>query len=390
MEKIEAIGRKIIVGKPKKILFGILQRIYHSLLKRMFERNRRLEFPGYRKGMRLLCSEQMRKRTTIFYLEKAMGCELTSCPTKSDALLIWGSSFRSMNYGLLRKALKNKLPILIVEDGFIRSTLIGTKMAKLPASPGLSFIVDHLGIYYNDKLGSSIHTILDSTWELTEEELELSRDAMGRIISHHLSKYNIKKPEKIHFNPEGKYKSVSLVIDQNKGDLSVAGARADKCSFERMLQEAIRENDDGLILVKIHPDVILGHHSGYFTGLISKKLAKNIRILSNTVNPMSLVRAVDQVYTVSSQMGFEALMSGKKVYCYGWPFYAGRGLTVDRGVRRERKSRKRNLEEIFYVAYIKCPYYFNPDKNEPCDIFETMGYLVKEREQLAKDGQISE
>jgi hypothetical protein len=44
--------------------------------------------------------------------------------------------------------------------------------------------------------------------------------------------------------------------------------------------------------------------------------------------PMVPAQRVDKVYTVSSGMGFEAVLAGRHVICFGSPFYAGWGFTM--------------------------------------------------------------
>jgi capsular polysaccharide export protein len=41
------------------------------------------------------------------------------------------------------------------------------------------------------------------------------------------------------------------------------------------------------------------------------------------------IQLADELHTMTSLSGFEALMHGKRVFCYGMPFYAGWGLTQD-------------------------------------------------------------
>ncbi|MWM31488.1 capsular polysaccharide biosynthesis protein, partial [Escherichia coli] len=55
------------------------------------------------------------------------------------------------------------------------------------------------------------------------------------------------------------------------------------------------------------------------------------------------------------------LLHGKHVYCYGLPFYAGWGLTVDehRCLRRERKL---TLRDLVYQSLIVYPTYVHPTK----------------------------
>ena len=45
---------------------------------------------------------------------------------------------------------------------------------------------------------------------------------------------------------------------------------------------------------------------------------------------LACIQAADEVHTITSLSGFEALLRDKKVTCYGAPFYSGWGLTEDK------------------------------------------------------------
>lgn len=69
-----------------------------------------------------------------------------------------------------------------------------------------------------------------------------------------------------------------------------------------------------------------------------------------------ILEQVDEVHTLTSLTGFEALMRGRRVVCYGQPFYAGWGLTRDLapiGRRRRRLS----LDELVVGSLILYPAY---------------------------------
>lgn len=69
-----------------------------------------------------------------------------------------------------------------------------------------------------------------------------------------------------------------------------------------------------------------------------------------------LLQQVDEVHTLTSLAGFEALMQGKAVTCYGQSFYAGWGLTRD--IEPVLRSRRLSLDMlvactlILYLVYI--------------------------------------
>jgi capsular polysaccharide export protein len=73
-----------------------------------------------------------------------------------------------------------------------------------------------------------------------------------------------------------------------------------------------------------------------------------------------ILSKVDEVWTMTSLIGFEALMRGKSVTCLGAPFYAGWGLTEDRGEVPDRRRARPSLDQLVHAALIDYPMYRDP------------------------------
>ena len=71
---------------------------------------------------------------------------------------------------------------------------------------------------------------------------------------------------------------------------------------------------------------------------------------------------------MTSLLGFEALLRGKPVTCYGAPFYAGWGLTTDLGAVPARRSTKVSLEALVHATLIDYPRYFDPVTGMACPV----------------------
>ncbi len=112
---------------------------------------------------------------------------------------------------------------------------------------------------------------------------------------------------------------------------------------DEMIDSAINENPDANIYLKVHPDVLSGKKA---SDIDIKAAKKHCIIIEENVNPISLLKHFDKVYTKTSQMGFEALLVGCKCVCFGMPFYAGWGVTDDR-VTCSRRKRMLRVEDIF-------------------------------------------
>ncbi|MCS0790782.1 hypothetical protein NX021_21880 [Cytobacillus firmus] len=269
---------------------------------------------------------------------------------------------------------KHNIPYLGLEDGFLRSLGLG-----VDGSPPLSVCLDDVGIYYDATRPSRLENILNSSgWE-TEQLLNDAEKALALIKKNYLSKYNhAPMLEGNIFVNNGKKRV--LIVDQTLGDMSISLGLADKERFKQMYEKAKKDNPDADIFIKTHPDVISGKKEGNLT---HKDVGESVRFLYNDCNPLSLLEQVDKVYVVTSQFGFEALMLGKEVHCFGMPFYAGWGVTRDEQ-KVERRNKQRSVTEIFAAAYLLYPCYIHPETGMPGTIFDVINYLAVHRPQVIK------
>ena len=102
-----------------------------------------------------------------------------------------------------------------LEDGFIRSVGLG-----VDGTPSFSLVEDDLGIYYDATRPSRLEQLLNEE-DFSEEThlLETASEAIRRIQTYHVSKYNI-APEP----PEGMFSETErmvLVIAQTAHDASL-------------------------------------------------------------------------------------------------------------------------------------------------------------------------
>jgi capsular polysaccharide export protein len=287
-----------------------------------------------------------------------------------DTVVGWG---RKANTARARRyAKKVGCPFVALEDGFLRSLDLGVS-----GEPPLSIVVDDLGIYYDATAPSRLERILDHSGEGDPLEdpalLARARRCMQRIREAGLSKYN--HAPALDLGPrQGKR---VLVVDQTAGDLSVQLGLPHPGGFPAMLEAALREHPDAEVLVKGHPDVSAGAKAGSFGSLLTRERDR-LRVLREPASPMSLLEQVDAVYVVTSLMGFEALVAGKPVTCFGVPFYAGWGLTEDR-VEVPRRTRRRSLEQVFAAAYLQYARYVDPETGRRCDIEPILEHLALQR-----------
>lgn len=264
---------------------------------------------------------------------------------RSGAVAGWGHKPTAAR--ARREASRRGLPYLAFEDGFLRSLKPG------PAQRPASMILDCSGIYYDARTPSDLETLLQSA-DFAADEILKAREVIAEIRRRRLSKYNhgADQLDTAILKPDGK---LVLVVDQTFGDESVAGGLADASTFARMIAAAVAENPGANVIAKLHPEVISGAKRGY---LHDEARRLGVMLLSADASPWALLDHDAHVYTVSSQFGFEALLAGCTVTCFGAPFYAGWGLTDDRLVI-PRRTRRLGLDEVAAAVYLRYSHYFD-------------------------------
>ncbi|WP_245153660.1 capsular polysaccharide biosynthesis protein [Allopusillimonas ginsengisoli] len=268
-------------------------------------------------------------------------------------------------------AAKCRLPYLSLEDGFLRAFGTG------PRFPPISMVVDGTGIYYDSSRPSDLETLLQSSTDVLEGiDGQVSR-AMALIREYRLSKYNdgaADIPWALPKRDSDRRRRV-LVVDQTLGDSSIALGAGSAATFASMLQAARQENPGALLCIKTHPEVISGRKKGYFDTILDDDRTLVIR---GNVNPLVLLDYVDRVYVVTSQLGFEALMLGKQVSCFGMPWYGGWGVTDDRQLY-QRRTRQRSVRALFAAAYIHYTRYLDPVTGRRGTVFDAIEWLIRQR-----------
>ena len=113
----------------------------------------------------------------------------------------------------------------------------------------------------------------------------------------------------------------------------------------RLLQQVRARLPDAWILYKPHPDVSSGNRAGTLALADARRWADHVE---TTLGVVSCIEACDELHTMTSLAGFDALLRGKPVTTHGQPFYAGWGLTTDTaqgGVALARRQRRLTLDD---------------------------------------------
>ncbi|HHQ4672119.1 TPA: capsular polysaccharide biosynthesis protein [Aeromonas veronii] len=306
-----------------------------------------------------------------------------------DVLVGWGQKANTHQIKEQAKALS--LPYWQLEDGFIG--YIGH-----PARGGkaVSLIADPVGIYYDARQPSQLEQLIAAPCE--PQMLARAERLISELVRLGITKYNCYATVPTHAANHGSVSRFAaqggegglpsalaarlqqsakprvLLVDQVAGDLSIPGALASEADFVAMVEAARRNHPDARLLLRTHPDTRFGKKSG----VLARLQLNDVEVVAEHCHPHALLNAVDAVYTVSSQLGFEGLLLGKPVYCFGMPFYAGWGLTHD-SKQCERRNVNVSLAQLVAAALICYPRYLDPVLGQRCEVEEVIAIIARQQ-----------
>ena len=232
-----------------------------------------------------------------------------------------------------------------IEDGFLHSGGLGSDMIA-PCSQ----VIDTRGLYFDASRPSDLTALLNET-SFSEAELSRAAALRERIVELGLTKYNLGRRRPAWRAPAGK--EVVLVPGQVADDASIRlGTRA-ICTADGLLREVRKRRPNACIVYKPHPDVLSGNRSGLVDA------AELADIVDTDSDLISLIEAADEVHTLSSLAGFDALLRGKAVFTYGMPFYAGWGLTHDALAPVPWRHRILSLDMLTAGVLLRYPIYWD-------------------------------
>lgn len=274
-------------------------------------------------------------------------------------LAVWGN--KESGRRAAKQAEKSGQAVIRLEDSFIGFYETKTRRRRL------GICIDDAGIYYDYKSASRLQELLSS--KINEDDEERGKRLVEQWRELRLTKYNGPREDEC---PAERF---ILIVDQIKGDLSIEHGGVGDSAIERMINDAMREWPEHTILIRQHPEARRRRKAG----IINKNLERRgmrVKIFESEGSPVLQIERCDAIYTATSQLGFEGILWGKKVYTYGWAFYAGLGLTIDRQVKTLTYARSNVTKEALAVRVLSdyCRYR-HPETNVICSVEEIMKWV---------------
>lgn len=259
----------------------------------------------------------------------------TQVPAGSTAI-IWGNKKITPS--------PEALNLIQLEDGFLRSVGLGALFAR-----PLSWVADNTGMYFDATSSSDLELILNQA-NFATEELDEADQLIQLLCQNNITKYNTGQG---NWRKPVTSKRLLLVPGQVESDASIAYGAADIQKNIDLVKAVRANNPDAYIIYKPHPDVLAGARA---SGTDEQLAQQYVDLVVNNVDISEMLNQVDEVHVLTSLAGFEALLRGKTVVCYGKPFYAGWGLTQDQAVL-PRRTAKLSLQELVAGVLLRYPMY---------------------------------
>ncbi|HEX9857675.1 MAG TPA: capsular polysaccharide biosynthesis protein, partial [Paracoccaceae bacterium] len=310
-----------------------------------------------------LCQPRLRRILALAGHDLRLGL-----PGPADGVVVWGRSPYAARGEAV--AARRRVPLLRLEDAFLRSIRPG-RMGDAP----LGLLIDPQGVHFDASAPSALEHLLASHPLDDSNLLQRARNGIGRIQAMHLSKYNIHDPALPAPAP-----GYVLVVDQTRGDASIRHSGARAGTFREMLFIAQEENPGARVVIKTHPETAQGLRPGHYG---PQDATGRVTLLADPVSPWALLDGAIAVYTVSSQLGFEAILAGHRPRVFGQPFYAGWGLSQDENPVPRRRPLTR--AQLFAAAMILAPTWYDPCRNRLCSFEEAVDQLEAEARAFRED-----
>ena len=255
-----------------------------------------------------------------------------------------------------------------VEDGFIRSKGLGAAF-NFP----YSWVLDERGIYFDPAAPSDLEQLLNHGF--TAAELTEARELIQVLREKRLTKYNL-TGSRVTLDPAlTKGRKVILVPGQVEADASIVFGSPQVKSNSELLRHVRAAEPEAFLIFKAHPDLVAGARHG---SVLPGGFAEAADLAVTDGNVLDWLDLCDEVHTMTSTVGFEALIRQVPVVTYGLPFYAAWGLTTDR-LECPRRQRRLTLEELVCGALMKYPRYLNPATGEFTTALKVTRLLTSDR-----------
>lgn len=257
-------------------------------------------------------------------------------------------------------------PTWRLEDGFIRSVGLG-----LQHTPPASLCVAEHGLHFDAGAEGDFVRLARSA-DFAPDLLDRAARLRRRLAEEGITKYNLPAGPPL---PEVDRPRL-LVAGQVEDDASIRHGAPGLATNAALLQAARARRPDAFILWRPHPDVLTGLRPGAVAPEVVAACADGV---AQSASTEACLDWAEEVECITSQIGFEALLRGRRAAVHGRPFYAGWGLTQELSGPGFSRGRALSLDMLTAAALILHPRCIDPRTRLPCTPERLLDALAEER-----------
>jgi capsular polysaccharide export protein len=232
----------------------------------------------------------------------------------------------------------------------------------------LSFVLDDLGMFDDPAHPSRLERLIAARARLRPDQRIRAEALIARIRAAGLAR------DIAGTAPQDLPAGYRVLVPGQAASAAAPEGQPDEIRTERALLEAARTAHPRAAILHVpHGDAPAGPRHTDAAGPADRVLPG--------IDPAALLGHVDAVWTLSSLAGFEALLHGVPVTTLGAPFYAGWGLTEDRGPVPPRRRHDVTLPGLVHACLVDYPRYTDPVTGAPCPV-----EVILDRVETGADG----
>ncbi len=192
------------------------------------------------------------------------------------------------------------------------------------------------------------------------------------LTENHISKYNVSNSD---FSAPSTDKTVILVPSQVEDDASIRYGSPQIYRNLDLLRTVRERHPNAYIIYKPHPDVVSGNRIDHISPEDAARYADQT---AEQADILTCLQYADEIHTMTSLTGFEALLRGKKSAATALPFNAGWGLTQDL-LPIPRRSRRLELWQLIANTLIHYPDYIHPETHQAINAETAAQILIRQK-----------
>ncbi|MFC0690764.1 capsular biosynthesis protein [Paraburkholderia humisilvae] len=237
------------------------------------------------------------------------------------------------------------LPHVRLEEGFLSSCARSPELCA-PCSE----VIDYSGIYFDARRPSDLSSMLNYGF-YTQAELSRSKALREQIVAAGLTKDNFGRRVPRWRAPRDA--KVVLVPGQPSDDPSLHFGSVGIFTMQALLAQVRKARPDAWLVYRPHQEMPRMRRAALREALYFAD------VVDTHADIVSLIEAADEIHTISSLAGFDALLRDKTVFTYGVPFYAGWGLTHDYVSPISWRNRRLSIDMLVAGALLRYPLYWD-------------------------------